>query len=609
MGSMLRIWLCRALTASLLGVCLMSCVTAAEPTAAEQQYEQLKDAEKHADKLLGERWHKLVRQRQWVDKSGKHKTFARYVEHDPNGQWVKLLVLVKKGEESTYKEVTIPLSRLSKNDQALVKRIGIVRKQVETALADAPAGEYPTGESPSREGDAFGELAAAGELRGEAPGEMRGEPPGEFPPPGMEATGPPMAPPSLPFSLPSMPAAPAMEPWRTDFASFAANFAPSRGEEGPSTLSWGELHALKAVHDKERMLAMIKAIPAEQRPPYPILYQQGFAYGWARSGLGEVTWTASLDGSDAAAVSTTGLKHDLQLPAPLTLALVPDPEYVGDASRFVAGQPMQFIGRFAELGGFSDPPQLKLFVRLPTDKRKPKPAPVATPAPATAASTAPAAGAASTPAMKASAPVDHAALIAELEAWEDEGPPPKLAAKLEQAAAALGRSAVDEFAASAQVALTPYEEMPYLLTFDIPQDAVAPLIEEHQLALLAKGWYLFRMDRNYGLDRGDVMALLPTTDKYEVIAAVGTNGANYDVFTADIVKWLKTMEQQNPFVLTDAGFDSLAGRFTRPIADPDGLANRMYEFCPDIVDQGVEEVSALAAELQKPQAELFFWWD
>jgi hypothetical protein len=385
MWTLLRTWLRRAVTATLLGLCTLSCAVAAEPTAAEQQYEQLKDAEKHADKLLAERWHKLVRQRQWVDKTGKHKTYARYVDHDPNGQWVKLLVLVKKGDEQTYKEGTIPLARLSKTDQALVKRIGIVRKQVETALADAPAGDAPIGEGAtgeSREGEPFGEMAEGREgLSGEQPVAAGAD---GFGRESFATSADPAAigapPGGLPFSLPSMSATPAVEPWRTDFAAFAANFAPSRGEEGPGTLSWGELHALKAVHDKERMLAMLKSIPAEQQPPKAIRYQQGFAYGWARSGLGEVTWTASLDGSDAATVAATGLTHDLQLPAPLTLALVPDPEYPGDASRFVAGQPVQFIGRFAELGGFGDPPQLKLFVRLPTDQRASKPTSASEPA-------------------------------------------------------------------------------------------------------------------------------------------------------------------------------------------------------------------------------------
>jgi hypothetical protein len=34
----------------------------------------------------------------------------------------------------------------------------------------------------------------------------------------------------------------------------------------------------------------------------------------------------------------------------------------------------------------------------------------------------------------------------------------------------------------------------------------------------------------------------------------------------------------------------------------------MYEFCPDIVDQGVGDVSRLALELKKKQT-FFFWWD
>ncbi len=38
------------------------------------------------------------------------------------------------------------------------------------------------------------------------------------------------------------------------------------------------------------------------------------------------------------------------------------------------------------------------------------------------------------------------------------------------------------------------------------------------------------------------------------------------------------------------------------------LAERMYEFCPDIVDQGVGDVDALAESLAESD-HLFFWWD
>jgi hypothetical protein len=135
----------------------------------------------------------------------------------------------------------------------------------------------------------------------------------------------------------------------------------TRGEDGQSTLNWGELQDLKAVHDQERQLALLRKLPAAQRPQ-AVMIQLGFAYGWARSGLGPVIWQAALTGSGDA------VTHDLALPEPFTLELLPDPDYAGDASRFGRGESVQFVGRFAELGGFGETPVLKLYVRLPTDQ-------------------------------------------------------------------------------------------------------------------------------------------------------------------------------------------------------------------------------------------------
>ena len=70
---------------------------------------------------------------------------------------------------------------------------------------------------------------------------------------------------------------------------------------------------------------------------------------------------------------------------------------------------------------------------------------------------------------------------------------------------------------------------------------------------------------------------------------------------------VKELEADQPFVLTGIGFDYMEGHFTTPVKDPGGLAIRMYQFCPDIVDQGVGTVEKLAAELQN--GSLYFWWD
>jgi len=145
-------------------------------------------------------------------------------------------------------------------------------------------------------------------------------------------------------------------------------------------------------------------------------------------------------------------------------------------------------------------------------------------------------------------------------------------------------------------------------SFEVPEAKTEAILFKAHTNFLAKGCYLFRYDQSFKIGGlPDKIGLLPTTDKYAVIAAMQTDGANANVYTADIIKWLKELEQEQPFVLTGVGFDYLEGNFTAPLKDPRGLAKRMYKFCPDIVDQGVGTVENLAKELQKGR--LYFWWD
>jgi hypothetical protein len=133
------------------------------------------------------------------------------------------------------------------------------------------------------------------------------------------------------------------------------------------------------------------------------------------------------------------------------------------------------------------------------------------------------------------------------------------------------------------------------------------LLKWHQAARKHAA-YLFRVDCNFGIaNQPDVLAVLPTADKYEVLQAVGTDGVNYDVDNAAVITWLRNMEAQNPFTLTGAGLDFLEGYFVSAPQNSAALAKRMYEFCPDIVDQGTGSVEALAEELAKGR--LYFWWD
>ncbi len=128
-----------------------------------------------------------------------------------------------------------------------------------------------------------------------------------------------------------------------------------------------------------------------------------------------------------------------------------------------------------------------------------------------------------------------------------------------------------------------------------------------QRQFLERGCFVYEPDSYHG-DGAEKLCILPTTDKYDVIALHQTNGCNYGIGPGYVVKWLKNLEVEQPFILTCIAHDTLSGRFLTAIKDPEGLADLMYEFCSDIVDQGIGSVELLAEDLSSSD-NLFFWWD
>ncbi|MGE3807299.1 MAG: ankyrin repeat domain-containing protein [Gemmataceae bacterium] len=106
------------------------------------------------------------------------------------------------------------------------------------------------------------------------------------------------------------------------------------------------------------------------------------------------------------------------------------------------------------------------------------------------------------------------------------------------------------------------------------------------------------------------MLLFPTDDKYAVIAACGTNANRHTVIDGrelflgarEISNWLRELDQSNPFMLTECGFDFLGGRFLGPVADAEALAARFVELCPEY-----ESLEEAAREIAR--GHFYFWWD
>jgi hypothetical protein len=103
------------------------------------------------------------------------------------------------------------------------------------------------------------------------------------------------------------------------------------------------------------------------------------------------------------------------------------------------------------------------------------------------------------------------------------------------------------------------------------------------------------------------LTLFPTADRFAVVAATGTAGANHNVSTADVLAWLRNLDKVNPFTLCFCGHDLVGGDFLGPVRKAGQVAEAMAAVCPSVLDVGFESPQELALALKKARAFLLRW--
>ncbi|MFY8109030.1 MAG: DUF4253 domain-containing protein [Bacteroidia bacterium] len=127
--------------------------------------------------------------------------------------------------------------------------------------------------------------------------------------------------------------------------------------------------------------------------------------------------------------------------------------------------------------------------------------------------------------------------------------------------------------------------------------------------LREKGYTIFLMENNFGIEkRADLVGILKTTDKYEILKIIETNGINHDLENDSLIQIIKKLDSIYDLELIGAGGDWCEFIIHKEPSDYKKFAEEIYEICPDIVDQGTETVEALAEEMKRTKR-LYFWWD
>lgn len=100
----------------------------------------------------------------------------------------------------------------------------------------------------------------------------------------------------------------------------------------------------------------------------------------------------------------------------------------------------------------------------------------------------------------------------------------------------------------------------------------------------------------------------PGTSQFDILRHAASDACNYDLGTEDLIKRLEKYDREIGINITHAETDTIDLELLRLPEDMQTFAEDLYDFCPDLVDQGCGSVSALAAAI-KASRQVTLWWD
>ena len=139
------------------------------------------------------------------------------------------------------------------------------------------------------------------------------------------------------------------------------------------------------------------------------------------------------------------------------------------------------------------------------------------------------------------------------------------------------------------------------ISFSVESEEIGELLPMLRAWLQPRGYCAFwsmRREAN-GMHAGEEIAVLRTKNPLDAVRIKGSDGANYDVFNEDVLAQLQRWRAEFDVQILGAGHDFVSVKFERLPDDLCAFAEQIYDFCPDIIEQG------FASMHEDDDAELF----
>jgi hypothetical protein len=107
---------------------------------------------------------------------------------------------------------------------------------------------------------------------------------------------------------------------------------------------------------------------------------------------------------------------------------------------------------------------------------------------------------------------------------------------------------------------------------------------------------------------GSELVVGPGDSQLDILRLARSDACNYDRDTEDLIKVLSDYHSRLGIDIFHAETDTIEFELLTLPEDVLALARELYDFCPDVVDQGVGSVEALAEAIEVT-GRVYLWWD
>ncbi|MEK7433270.1 MAG: DUF4253 domain-containing protein [Cyanobacteriota bacterium] len=115
------------------------------------------------------------------------------------------------------------------------------------------------------------------------------------------------------------------------------------------------------------------------------------------------------------------------------------------------------------------------------------------------------------------------------------------------------------------------------------------------------------LEKNYSYETYYDLAIIKANDQFDIIKLVKTEAGNYDYNTEQIIEKIISWEKYSRIQLTVVEHDRVEGYLLDKPKNVKNFANEIYEFAPDVVEQGTQTKKELINELNSGY--FWLWWD